>query len=67
MTRSLYQVPYFELTCMRPETRVATSRVSGRKETVSVLVFRKAKKLMWLGKASPACEQAPSEGGKKFS
>ena len=32
MTRTLYQVPYFELT-LRPETLVATSRVSRRKET----------------------------------
>ena len=31
MTRSLHQVPYFELT-LRLETRVATSPVSGRKE-----------------------------------
>ena len=30
---------------LRPETRIATSRVSGRKETkVSLLVSRKAKK-----------------------
>ena len=32
MTRSLYQVPHFELT-LSLEERVATSRVLGRKET----------------------------------
>ena len=33
VTRSLYQGPYFEPTRLLPETRVATARVSVRKET----------------------------------
>ena len=32
MTRSLYQVPYFELTVLHSETRVTTSVVRERKE-----------------------------------